>query len=154
MKRSNQPTEYILLRAKTNSEWDCCEFALIHLTPEWVEEIYKRLRLIEPFKNDLYFCSHTYWDVPVGFYNNNADLDESFTDTLLKQEEDWAFVLLESDEPDDLSIPISPLDTHQFIISKDGTGKYKAYGKQSGEAYWTEEFNVVDLLNLTLNRTS
>jgi hypothetical protein len=33
MKKSIKPTEYFLIKAK--SEWDDCDFAIIHITEEW-----------------------------------------------------------------------------------------------------------------------
>lgn len=35
MKILDKPTTHILIKANTNSEWDCCEFAVIHLSEEW-----------------------------------------------------------------------------------------------------------------------
>ncbi len=34
MKKVNNETDYILIKAHTGSEWDTCEFAVIHITNE------------------------------------------------------------------------------------------------------------------------
>ncbi len=35
MKISNEPTPYLLLKAGTDSAWDCCDFAIVYLSKEW-----------------------------------------------------------------------------------------------------------------------
>lgn len=35
MKTSLQPTEYLLIKAMTDSEWDDCGFAIIRISEEW-----------------------------------------------------------------------------------------------------------------------
>jgi hypothetical protein len=35
MKLSDKPTAHVLLKAGTNSEWDNCNFAIIHITEDW-----------------------------------------------------------------------------------------------------------------------
>lgn len=32
MKISNEPTPYLLLKAGTDSAWDCCDFAIVYLS--------------------------------------------------------------------------------------------------------------------------
>lgn len=44
MKLSDKATAHILVKA--NSEWDNCEFAIIHLSEEWKTEQAKRLALV------------------------------------------------------------------------------------------------------------
>ena len=34
MKISNEPTPYLLLKAGTDSAWDCCDFAIVYLSKE------------------------------------------------------------------------------------------------------------------------
>ena len=46
MKRSDQPTEYIFIKAYTNSEWDYCDFAIIRITEQWRTVMRKRLNLL------------------------------------------------------------------------------------------------------------
>jgi hypothetical protein len=35
MKLSDKATAHVLLKAGTNSEWDNCNFAIIHITEDW-----------------------------------------------------------------------------------------------------------------------
>lgn len=49
MKLSSTPTEYILVRANSQSEWDCCDFAIITCDNYWKEAIKKRLEAAKTF---------------------------------------------------------------------------------------------------------
>jgi hypothetical protein len=49
MKRSDKPTSYLMIKANTNSEWDCCDFAIIALSEDWKQEQQKRLIKLNPF---------------------------------------------------------------------------------------------------------
>ncbi len=68
MQKSETPTEYVIIKAYTNSEWDSCGFAIIHVSDEWRTTMQKRFEAIEPFKEDYTFYNHSYRDAPEGFY--------------------------------------------------------------------------------------
>ena len=48
MKLSDKTTAHILVKANTNSEWDNCEFAIIHLSEEWKKEQNKAIVTRKP----------------------------------------------------------------------------------------------------------
>ena len=50
MKISNEPTPYLLLKAGTDSAWDCCDFAIVYLSKEWRQTQSGRLEAVKPFK--------------------------------------------------------------------------------------------------------
>ena len=50
MKRSDKPTSYLMIKANTNSEWDCCDFAIIALSEDWKQEQQKRQRMLDSLK--------------------------------------------------------------------------------------------------------
>lgn len=52
MKRSKKPTKYVIISAKTLSEWDKVDFAIIYLSPEWLELTNKRLTTIRELKEN------------------------------------------------------------------------------------------------------
>ncbi|MBN8879832.1 MAG: hypothetical protein J0I32_19970 [Sphingobacteriales bacterium] len=145
MKNSKTPTAHILVRAFTNSEWDNCGFALVCIDEEWKDTVLTRMGYIAPFVNELYLCSHVYWDAPMGFYADHI------ADELLDSNENWAYVTLEEGEPEQFFLPENKLDTFQFAISKNMGGTYKAYGKYTSEEFWTAEFNLAELVNADLN---
>ena len=60
MKISNEPTPYLLLKAGTDSAWDCCDFAIVYLSKEWRQTQSGRLEASSPFKDDISFQSLTF----------------------------------------------------------------------------------------------
>ncbi len=73
MKTSDKPTAHILVRASTNSEWDCCDFAIIHLSEEWRKLQEKRLEAVKPFANDYSFQSMRFYDGSVDFFQSGDE---------------------------------------------------------------------------------
>lgn len=57
MKISDKPTKYILIKASTDSEWDCCDFALIYLSEEWKKLQAERLEAVKPFADNYSFIT-------------------------------------------------------------------------------------------------
>jgi hypothetical protein len=47
---SEQPTDYIYVKADSPSEWDYCDFAIVRVTDEWLDLLEERLALLEPFE--------------------------------------------------------------------------------------------------------
>ena len=52
MKTSTKPTEYLLIKAMTNSEWDDCNFAIININKDWKQNQKKRLEAVKMVEND------------------------------------------------------------------------------------------------------
>ena len=155
MKRSDQPTEYIFIRAYTNSEYDYCDFAIIRITAQWIADMRKRLNLLEPFNNDDSFCSHVYWDYTEGYYTNIVDeeTEADITDLILKDGEEWAFVTLGENELDTFPVPESRLGTHQLVLYKDSSSRFTADGRDTGEEFYTAEFNVEEFISAGIPAT-
>jgi hypothetical protein len=156
MKRSQQPTEYIFIKVRTNSEWDDCEFAIIHITQEWLQTMRDRLCAIQPFTNDIYFHKHTYWDMPCGFYDSPDDMDiNGLSDSVLNAGEDFAFITLDENELENLPVPQSTLDSYQLQIYNSGKIKYTALGKHTEEEFWTADLDLkflgLDLIGTEIN---
>ena len=77
-------SEYILIRAYTDSEWDSCDFAIIHVTPEWKTLMEEKVEKAIAFKGDSGFYYLVYAGGPEGFYKD----DEGFSiDDILDSEE-------------------------------------------------------------------
>jgi hypothetical protein len=149
MKLSTQPTEYILLKARTNSEWDTCDFALIQTSEEWKKDLQKRLNSIEPLTEDPMFISMSYYDTGVEFYKDD-DTIMPHSAELLKDKE-WAFITTNEEEIETLSPPENSLDCHELVVNSYGTAYYKAYGKHTGEEFWTAHFSIQKIIE-HLNR--
>lgn len=122
MKVSDKPTVEILIRAKTNSEWDCCDFAVIHLSEEWRKLQATRLEAVKPFKDDCNFQSIRFYDGSVEFFQSGLD-----------------------DELDKLASPENRLDFFKIVIYRDGNAIYQVFGKHTNEEFWTNQFSLQQL---------
>lgn len=147
MKISDKPTADILIKADTNSEWDCCEFAFIHLSEEWRERQAKRLEAVKPFKDDFNFQSIKFYDSSIQFFqpgDEEPDMEE------LLAGKDWVFVELDDDELDGLTSPETSLDFYKIVIYRDGNARYEAFGKHTTEDFYTNEFPLQQLIGQTI----
>lgn len=144
MKISAQSTEYVLLNARTNSQWDICNFAIVSISEEWKNELQKRFALIEPFSTDPMFTSTSYYDTGVEFYRDDDKLMPDSSELLNGKE--WSFIITDEEETQELLSPENALDCHELVVNADGTAYYKAYGKHTGEEFWTAHFSIQTLL--------
>lgn len=115
MKISDKPTAHILIKASTNSEWDCCDFAIIHLSEEWRKLQEKRIEAVKPFGDDYSFQSMRFYDGSVDFFQSKdegPDVEELLAD---KQ---WVFVELGNGELDELTSPENRLDFYKIVSKK------------------------------------
>lgn len=144
MKISDKPTGYILIKAHTDSEWDCCDFALIYLSEEWKQQQAKRLEAVKPFADNDTFSSINFYDSSVNFFQT-GDEDEPDVEELLADKE-WAFVELDDDdETDRMTSPENRLECYKLVIYRDGNARYEAIGKYTNEEFWTSEFSLQQL---------
>ncbi|WP_106916666.1 hypothetical protein [Chryseobacterium aurantiacum] len=145
MKRSDMPTEYLLVKAKTNSEWDACDFAIINITGEWKQTQKKRLEVIKIIETDEDIKSLNYFDTHVEFFR--------FSKVYYPVVEEWlsernrVFIELEKEDLKELKQPKNSLCHYQMQISKDGNAIYKAYGKPTEEEFRTVEFSLWELID-------
>lgn len=143
MKISKTPTSYVLILAQTNSEWDDCHFALIHVSDDWKQTQLKRLEKAKAFQEDNSFASLNFWESPQGFYKAVEEIPDKDPQLSLQG---WAFVELEFGESDSFDMPESRLDCHSLVIYSSGHARYKAYGKYTAEEFFTESFNMESLV--------
>lgn len=149
MKRSDKATGYVLIRAYTNSEWDSCDFAIIHITPEWLQRFVRYYGEAERlYKNDSSFAHIEYWSAPKGFYIDNDDSPDTANE-ILGTETDWSFVELEQNELDNLPVPENALNAFLLRITHYGQASFRAYGKHTGEEFYTAHFNIAALDDMT-----
>lgn len=147
MKLSDKPTEYVLLKAGTDSEWDNCNFAIIHITEEWKKEQARRLKAVQPFTDDYFFHSLRYYDTAFDFYVADEDDNPNLVKWLT--EKSMAFVEIDAEEFETLTEPENRLDCYRLVIYRTGTAMCIAYGKHTGEEFYTEEFPLNKLIEHT-----
>ncbi len=145
MKATSQPTDYILTHAYCNSDWDECQFALIHCTAECKNQIKLRLQTLKNIENEIGFASLNFYDTSVDFYRTDED-EQPYIHALLG-EKDWTFVELDEDKQEKYLIPENRLDTYRISLYRNGTAQFTANGKNTNEEFWTSEFSVLDILN-------
>lgn len=148
MKISDKPTADILIKARTDSEWDCCEFALIHLSEKWKEVQAERLEAVKPFADNYNFQSIKFHDGSVSFFQSGND--EEFDVEELLADREWIFVELDENEQDELTQPENSLDFYKIVIYRDGNARYEAFGKHTNEEFWTNEFPLPQLVEQTV----
>lgn len=144
MQLSDKPTNYILVKATTESEWDSCDFAILSLSDNWRKTQLERLEAIQPFANDLSFLSMQFFDGTADFYRFGSD---GFPDIneLLKGKE-WAFVESTQEEQRALTPPKSYLTRYKMVLYSNGIAYYIAYDKYTDEEFLTSELRIREIL--------
>lgn len=145
MKTSSNITDYILVKADTNSDWDNCCFALIHCTAQWRELATQWLNTTQAIENEMCFASLKFYDTSVDFYRTD-EMGQAEIDRILG-ERNWAFVEMDENEPETFSAPENRLDSYRLTFYRCGTAMYTAHGKYSGDEFFTTEFSISDILN-------
>lgn len=146
MQLSDKPTAHILVRARTDSESDSCDLAIIYLSEEWKKQQQERLAAANALAKDNDFRSLCFRDGAVNFYeaakDGLPDADELLGDKC------WAFVVIDDAELNEVNEESldSSLDCHRLVIDFKGDIKYTAYGKYTGDEFWTDEFPLQELL--------
>ncbi|MGC4129007.1 MAG: hypothetical protein QM564_05465 [Bergeyella sp.] len=144
MKLSDKPTEYLLIKAMNNSDWDECDFAVIHITDEWKQTQKKRLRTAKMLENDYDLKWLNYTDTNVEFFKFSEE-DYPEIEELLS-ERNRIFIELETGDLKRLLQPENSLNCYQMQVFKNGYAIYNAFGKHTNEEFWTEEFSLNQLV--------
>lgn len=143
MRISEQPTDHILIKAYTDSEWDCCDFALVTLSEEWKRRQATRCKTVEPYKEDSGFYSLNFFDGASDFYRSGTENED--VESLLKGR-GWTFVELEEGETERLIPPKNSLRCYRIVIYRDGSARYEAHGKHTSEEFWTYDLPLKELI--------
>ena len=143
MKKSSKQTEYLLIKAMTNSEWDNGYFAIIHITGEWKQTQKKRLEAVKPLENDYDLKWLNYADTNVEFFRFSEEPRPEIEEWL--SEKDSVFIELEKEDLKKLLQPENNLNCYQMQVYKNGNAIYNAFGKHTGEEFWTKEFSLWEL---------
>ena len=150
MERSNETTDYIIIRAETSSHLDKVDFAIVHITEEFTAHLQRCLSAVQLFQNDAIFHNMAYWYSPLGYFSNAKH--QLFTELILNPDENWAFIKICLNELTQFSSPLNLMEGHQLIISSHGHANFKACCKNSLEEYWTDSFSIPEILKNKSNR--
>ncbi|WP_244886054.1 hypothetical protein [Elizabethkingia miricola] len=100
--------------------------------------------MVRPFAEDYFLQSLNYYDTAVDFYTADEDDNPDLYKWL--ESKPMAYVDIDKEELQTLSVPENRLDCYRLVLYKTGTAMYKAYGKHTSEEFWTEEFPLIPLI--------
>jgi hypothetical protein len=143
MKISKQPTGYLMLQAKTDSELHECDYAIVHITENWKAEMHMRLNAILPLSMTVNDLSTMDYFAKVYFYRDNSDID-SFG---LLGDKLWSFVTPSKKDIKFLSTDENRIFGNMLEIATDGWASYSTHRLQDDE-YWTKEFSIAEVIDL------
>lgn len=152
MEKSVNPSNHILIKSWTTSDWDQVDFALVELSESFREVLAQRLATAQLFTSDNSFHNLSYWDSPVGYYCNS--LNRLHSDDVIPEGEDWTYITLSPEEEEALPKPENQLEGHQMIVTKRGYAYFKALSKHSSEEYLTESFSINELLKNHVSKSN
>ena len=143
MKRSDKPTEYIMLKAETTSEYDECEFAIMHITQEWNKRMTERLQLLKLFQKDNSFTSLAFSETVEGFYTFPDGEKEPFIGR-----EAWCFVEITPVELQELPEVSEEITGCNILFYGGSLACFYASTPQDGVELSTGLFNIKALLEM------
>lgn len=145
MKLSDTPTDFLIFRARTDSEWDYCDFAIVQIDEFWMNEQRKRLAFIKVLDKDCSFHSMHYYEGCCQFYQ---DVNNLMIDSMeVLKEKHWSYLETNEAEIETLSLPDNTLDCHLVVLKSGGYGMFTCYGKHTDDQFWTDDFPIHALLN-------
>lgn len=136
--------KYLIVPARTSSEWDSIEFATILVTEEKIKQISELVKDLQPLKEKYGVSSASIFDDNVEFWAGceNDTRHEEIQHAL--EHSELFFVDEENEEI--WEKPENRMDTQQLKVYNDGDFKYTAYGKHSGEEFWFDDVNIKSLI--------
>lgn len=142
---SEAPTNQILLKAHTNSEWDHIDFALIEIYPELPNILEQAMTLIQQSASIASFRHLSISDGECSFHI--IDDDEDLLVALLEKIEDESrdYIYVRNANRKILPRPEQWLVYEGIQINSNGWVSFHAYGKHTGEEYWTDSIHYTKL---------
>jgi hypothetical protein len=153
MKISQKPTEYILVRAHTNSEWDICDCALVTIDNiannhyhEWrkldtkanlLKNEYPIMLSIEVFTHNVEFL-------------DLVGVDDKWEESLLVEQlpkQGWAFVEIEENDEHITYKPTQTIQGHTIKFYGESQVVWTGLGKHTGEEFFTDTISLADIIN-------
>jgi hypothetical protein len=155
MKLTDKPTDWIIIKASTNSEWDNVDFALFSLTEPWISWVKKYVdAAMDQGKGDYGFYNISLWCAPDGWYRNHLkDSDEELIEEDVLESIEWSYIDLEGQELDEIDVPENKIRTDILKIKRDGGASFVAHGEYTGEEFYTEDFPLIDFIHAYKNKT-
>lgn len=138
--------KYLIVQASTNSDWDCCEFAIIPIDMISLKYWNKVSAVAQNIPKEL---GLTYGSGLLSLFENYAtfyrDIEE--IDDYSTQVKQGVFVVADLDDDfiNELSVPENSIDGDSIRFDFYGNVSFKAWGKHSGEEFWTADIPLKDI---------
>lgn len=140
--------KYIIVKAFTDSDWDTCDYALIRLDgSNTIGEIKEQQKFISNLRNDSRrlmnnFCKMSFYTHIVDFYCFD---EEVITEEETNLEKPYIIDLSE-EQLQKLLEPEARLELHKYELYSGNSLRFTAYGKYSGDEFYTDDFDIVSLI--------
>ena len=148
MKFTNTPTDTILVKANTNSEWDEVDFAILHLNKEeWLGKLEDAVQLSKKYG---WFSCIEFWQ-DVEYYIASSKQHNETIDTLIEEvlgfldDSPWSYIETTEEELELFRRPEQIVKTGSFSVTPEGYLSHKGYGKHTGEEFFAESIKITDL---------
>jgi hypothetical protein len=153
MKISEKPTEHILVRAHVNSEWDSCNSCLVCVRDSYLKRWEEwNEKATQQESTDSSFLHSCYSEDSEFLYLKNTDPEWNTIENLadeIPEDKHWMFVEI-GDEDEELGVPEQKIQSHMIKMYGKGGMCFVAYGKNTGEEFFTETISLADIIN-TIN---
>lgn len=144
MKAVDFKTSHILVRAYSTNEWLFCNYAIINVTEEWLERARKAGEQAAALKEEDTFASLSFYENKTDFYNIEQETE---VDRVLDPEKDWSFIEITDEELENLDLVEERLEIHKIHFTPFDDLSITAYGKFSGNEYYTADIKISKLLS-------
>lgn len=145
MIKSEKPSPFILIKAQVCSEWDSCNAALVCITDGYVDTWKKWDKAAtELQKADNNFTHVAYYEAGSEFLNTYYGDDEYNIVNDIPSDKSWMYVEIEDSE-EECGKPEQNLDTYIMKLYGNGHVCFIAYGKNTGEKFYTDTIDIYQL---------
>jgi hypothetical protein len=144
MKLSQQPTEYIIVRADSASEWVFPNAAIIQSNPKLPGLGKRMVKLLKELEQEgLEVYKVAFWD-NVTFLKIDEDEEDIEEDVIdfLEEDEGWSFVDITEEEITKYSL--NKVDAGQMTIDIFNDINWKGYNS-GGDEYYTKDIDIEEL---------
>lgn len=150
MKISEKPTEYILVRARVQSDFDSCNSCLVCVADSYLKQWKTWDDAATQQKNTtsgfVYSC---YIETSEFLYTKDTDPEWNTVENIADEipyDKHWMFVEIEDTE-EEIQLPQQRIDCHMVKMFGNKEMCFVGYGKHTGEEFFTETINLADIIN-------
>lgn len=148
MKLTNEKQNTIIIKATSNSEWDKADFILLNINDEeWTTSILTAMTHCVHLDNIIRHFQRIVLSQNVDGWYIDDEENIDITNFLNQHEKDWSFIDISSEEIKELTCPEQSIQYDVMYVNSDNI-YYKAFGKHTGEEFWTSEIPFREIINI------